>query len=265
MKKATLYTLSLVCTLLILSCKKDQVTINQQPEDSGQLLTKVIKTTNLSNDVSYDEVIKYQYDETGNLVSEGNKTYVRDELQRIVRIFNSNTAEGRPDTRVYYSETNPFEVSHTFSPLDAIGATDSVVYVHDKGRLIKTMSYIHRFATATCPEAMTLEKYTRFSYDDQGNLAKANFYSIDPTAGDTVRCGQFYFRDYAKTANPLFTSDEVRTTEVGYNGLMNSSKNNFYHIGHYTKDFEYRTDGRPRSCMVRYDGNPVFKLTFVYD
>ena len=145
MKKATLYTLRLVCLVFVVSCKKDQVATNQQPETIDQSLTKVIKTIYLGSEVSTEDVINYQYDETGNIISEGNKTYVRDELQRIVRIFNSNTSEGRPDTKVYYSETNPSEISYTFSPLDAIGATDSVIYLHTNGRLAKTMSYIHHW------------------------------------------------------------------------------------------------------------------------
>jgi hypothetical protein len=263
MKKATLYTLSIMG--LIVSCRKDKVAVNQQPENSDQLLTKVVRTIYLGTEVSSEDVINYQYNGAGNIISEGNKTYVRDDMRRIIRILNSNTAEGRPDTKVYYSENNPKEVSYTFSPLDAIGATDSVVYVHTNGRLTKTMSYIHSFGTATCPERTFLDKYNTFKYDDEGNLVKVNFYSIDPKSGDATHCGQFFFRDYYKTANPLYTSDEVRTIEVGYNGLINSSKNNFFSIGGYTKEYAYRADGRPRSCVVTFEGNPVFKLTFVYE
>jgi hypothetical protein len=248
------------------SCNKDKaVTVNQQPENNDQLLTKVTRTIYLGAQVSSEDAINYQYNAAGNIISEGSKTYVRDDLQRIVRILNSNTAEGRPDTKVYYSETNPKEVSYTFSPLDEIGATDSVVYLHSNGRLTKTLSYIHSFANATSPEFTYLDKYNTFKYDDEGNLAKVNFYSIDPKSGDTVHCGQFFFKDYYKTANPLYTSDEVRTVEVGYNGLINSSKNNFFSIGGYTKDYEYRADGRPRTCIVQYNGSVVFKLNFEYN
>ena len=263
MKKATLYALSAICFGLMMSCKKDSVVSNQQPETSDQQLTKVIRTTNLSS-VSYDEVINYQYNEEGKIISEGKKTYVRDDLQRIVRIFNANTCDGRPDTRVYYSEADPSQVSYTFCQLDAIGATDSVVYVHTNGRLTKTMSYVHYFTTTAYPGKTSLEKYNVFKYDDQGNLSKANSYSIDPASGDTVRCGQYSFKDYYNTANPLYSEDEVRTIEVGYEGLINSSKNNFFSIGRYTKDYEYRADGRPRTCMVKYNGSLVFKLTFEY-
>jgi hypothetical protein len=265
MKKVTLYTLGIVCLALVMSCKKDKASATQQPETSDQSLTKVIKTIYLGSDVSSEQVIKYEYDEAGNIISEGSKTYIRDEQQRIVRILNSNTSEGRPETKVYYSDSSPTEISYTFSPLDAIGATDSVVYLHTNGRLTKTMSYIHHFATATCPDRTFLERYNTFKYDDQGNLSKANVYSIDIRSGDTIRCGQFYFKDYYKTANPLYTSDEVRANEVGYNGLINSSKNNFYSIGDYTKDYEYRADGRPHSCKVKHNGTLVFKLTFVYN
>ena len=265
MKRATLYTLSIMFVMLMTSCKKDKVAANQQPETGDQLLTRVIRTTILSSDVSLDQVIKYEYNEAGKLISEGNKTYVRDDQQRIVRIFNSNAAEGRPETMVYYSEVDPAQVSYTFSPLDAIGATDSVVYLHTNGRLTKTMSYIHYSATTTCSEHTSLEKYNTYRYDEQGNLSKANFYSIDPKTGDIIRCGQFYFKDYYKTANPLYTSDEIRTAEMEYNGLINSSKNNFFSVDRYTKDYEYRADGRPRSCMIKYNGTVVYKLTFEYD
>ncbi|HEV8506133.1 MAG TPA: hypothetical protein VGQ53_12055, partial [Chitinophagaceae bacterium] len=102
MKKATLYTLSIMG--LIVSCRKDKVAVNQQPENSDQLLTKVVRTIYLGTEVSSEDVINYQYDGAGNIISEGNKTYVRDDMRRIIRILNSNTAEGRPDTKVYYSE-----------------------------------------------------------------------------------------------------------------------------------------------------------------
>jgi hypothetical protein len=264
MKKASLYTVGITCLTLMMSCSKDKIESSQQPETSNQLLTKIIRTTFLG-DVSLDEVIKYEYDGAGKIISEGDKTYVRDDQQRIVRIYNSNICDGRPDTKVYYSEKDPGEISYTLCPLDAISATDSVVYVHDKGRLIKTMSYIHYFATTAYAEHTSLEKYNVLKYDDEGNLSKANFYSISPETGDTIRCGQFYFKDYYKTANPLYTSDEVRTIQVGYSGLINSSKNNFFSVGDYTKDYEYRADERPRSAEVKYDGNVVFKLTFVYN
>jgi len=236
-----------------------------EPETSNQLLTKVIKTIYLGSEVSSEAVINYQYNEAGKIISEGDKTYVRDEMQRIVRIFNSNNCDGRPDTKVYYSETDPTQVSYTFSPLDAIGATDSVVYVHTNGRLVKTISYIHYFATTTCPGHTSLERYNTFKYDEDGNLSKTYSYSIDSNTGDTSRCGQLYFKDYYKTVNPLYTNEEIRTTEIEYNGLINSSKNNFFSVAGYTKEYEYRADGRPRSCLVNYNGSIVFKLTFVYD
>ena len=264
MKKSSLYTLSIIWLGLMMSCKKEKVAAIQQPETSDQLLTKIVRTTFLG-EVSLDEVVKYEYDGTGKIISEGDKTYVRDDQQRIVRIYNSNICDGRPDTKVYYSEKDPGEITYTLCPLDAISAIDSVVYVHDKGRLIKTMSYIHYFVTTAYPEHTSLEKYTVFKYDDDGNLSKANFYSISPESGDTIRCGQFYFKDYYKTANPLYTNDEARTIQVGYSGLINSSKNNFFSVGDYTKNYEYRPDGRPRSAEVKYDGTLVYKLTFVYN
>jgi hypothetical protein len=263
MKKVTLYTLGAICLGLTMSCKKDSVVSHRQPETSDQVLTKISRTTYLGA-VSHDEVINYQYNEAGKIISEGEKTYVRDDLQRIVRILNSSICDGRPDTKVYYNDANPKEVSYTFCQLDAMGATDSVVYVHTSGRLTKTMSYIHHFAASAYPEKISLEKYNVFQYNNEGNLLKASFYSIDPASGDTVRCGQYFFKDYYNTANPLYSEDEVRRLEVGYEGLINSSKNNFFSIGRYTKEYEYRADGRPRTCMVRYNGNLIFKLTFDY-
>ncbi len=265
MKKATTYLLSTLFLGMIMSCKKDEIAVSQQPETSDQLLTKITRTTYLGSEVTFDEVIKYEYNEAGKIITEGKKNYVRDEQQRIVRIFNSNTCEGRPDTKVYYSDVNPSEIVYTFSPLDAIGATDSVVYVHAKGQLVKTMSYIHSFATATRPEHTSLEKYNTFEYDNEGNLSKVNSYSINYETGNTIHCGQLFFKDYYKTANPLYTSEEARTSEVGYEGLINSSKNNFYSVDRYTKEYEYRADGRPRTCMVKYNGSLVFKLSFVYE
>lgn len=272
MKKVSMYLLSTLFLGMMMSCKKDAITVSQSertpsehPESSDQLLTKIIRTTYLGSEVTFDEAIKYEYNEARKIITEGKKTYVRDEQQRIVRIFNSNNCDGRPDTKVYYSDVNPNEIVYTFSPLDAIGATDSVVYVHANGRLTKTMSYIHAFATATCPEHTSLERYNTFDYDDEGNLSKVNSYSINSETGNTIHCGQLYFKDYYKTANPLYTSEEIRTGEVGYEGIINSSKNNFYSIDRYTKDYEYRADGRPRTCLVKYNGSLVYKLSFNYE
>lgn len=264
MKRATLYTVGMIFLLVMMSCKKDKVAVIP-PETSDQLLTKVIKTIYLGSEVSSEQVINYRYNEAGKIIAEGYKSYVRDEMQRIVRIFNTNNCDGRPDTKVYYNEADPLQVSYTFSPLDAIGATDSVVYEHTNGQLTKTMSYIHYFATATNPDRTYLARYNTFKYDEQGNLSKTSSYSIDFNTGDTSRCGLFYFKDYYKTTNPVYTNEEIRTTEIEYNGLLNSSKNNFFSIDGYTKEYEYRTDGRPRSCMVSYNGSTAFKLTFVYE
>src|SRR5689334_20696842 len=106
MKKVILYSAGLMCLVFTMSCKKDQVPTIQEPETSNQLLTKVIKTIYLGSEVSSEAVINYQYNEAGKIISEGDKTYVRDEMQRIVRIFNSNNCDGRPDTKVYYSDTD---------------------------------------------------------------------------------------------------------------------------------------------------------------
>src|SRR5262245_40236692 len=116
MKKATLCTLIMLCVAFLISCKKDKVAAMEQPETADQQLTKVVKTIYLGSEVSSEQVIAYQYNEAGKIISEGAKTYVRDQMQRIVRIFNSNNCDGRPDTKVYYSDTDPGEVSYTFSP-----------------------------------------------------------------------------------------------------------------------------------------------------
>jgi len=261
MKKAVLFA---IVFIIMISCKKDNVikTDTKQTENSRQLLTKVVKTTNLSSDISYDDVINYEYNSAGKIITEGNKTYFRDDKQRIVRILDPGTGTNRDDINVYYSNPESNKIAYTLCILVGGEAIDSVVYLHDEyGRLIKTTSYFSYISGANSPGAV-LSHFTVFQYDEMGNIEKLNLYNVDN--GKVFRCGQYHFMNYDKMINPQYAADEVRAMEFSYDGIINASKNNLTGINGYTKSYEYRTDGRPRSCMVKQNGTPAFKLTFEY-
>lgn len=271
MRTAILYA---TCIALLFSCKKENV--SQQPEASNQQLAKVIKRTNLDANHSYDEVINYEYNDARKIISEGNKTYVRDSKQRIIQILDKSKATNRNDIEVHYSDIDPKLVSYTFCRISSGDpATDSIVYVHDtNGRLIKTMNYIHYFGGTyltdtilyylhTVPDTTFLYEYTLFQYDDNGNLKQLGTYSINLN-GKPVLCSIYRFNDYDQMTNPQYADDEIRSMQFSFDGVINASKNNFSNVGIYTKSYEYRTDGRPRSCEIKQNGTYAFKLTFEY-
>jgi len=241
-----------ICFVMMIACKKENV-VTEQTENSKQLLTKVIKTTNLSSDIFYNEVINYGYNNEGKIITEGNKTYFRDDKQRIIRILDPGTGTNRDDIKVYYTSPESDKIAYTLCTLVGGDARDSVVYLHDNyGRLIKMESYVSTF----------LSHYNVFAYDESGNIKQLDLYNIDN--GKAFHCGHYYFKGYDQTINPQHAVDEARSMEFSYQGVINASKNNFTSIDIYTKSYEYRADGRPRSCTVMQNGVTAFKLTFEY-
>lgn len=247
--------LSLLCFAVIISCKKQ----NAVPEVSGdQLLTKVTMTTGA---ISYS--INYGYNNAGKLIKEGNKTYYRDDKQRIARITDPGAATGRDDIQVYYGDPLTNKVSYTFCTRAGGDAADSLVYLHDSnGRLIKTMNYFSSFTENKTPDTTFLSHCDVFTYDADGNLIRVDDYNIDN--GNLYHCGQFNFINYSKSINPLYTDDEVRIMEFEMDALLNTSINNFTRIGDYSKSYELRPDGRPSSCTVHQAGASDFTLIFEY-
>jgi hypothetical protein len=263
-----------ICFLILVACKKNS-TETLKPETSDQLLTKVTKITQLNGDNPYTEVINYSYNDAGKLISEGDKTYLRDEQQRIVEVLDANTCTNRNQVFVYYKDGHSKEVVYTLANWSGpLHGYDSVVYVHDENsRPIKTMTYIHQAAgdyldtinyyQYSIPDTTYLGKYTDFKYDGNGNIIRITFYSVDPK-GNIVVCGEYVFEGYGRSVNPQYSDDEVRIADYSFYGTMNTSKNNFTAIGNLSKLYEYRTDGRPRTCAVSQNGVKAFTLRFEY-
>jgi hypothetical protein len=260
------YILPILAFSTLFSCKKEHT--NAPPlESSQQLLTKVVKTADYGGGTF---TIDYAYNNAGKLIKEGYKTYERDDQQRIVRMLNFSSAN--PDIQVHYSSKNPNQVDYTFCRMTASNATDSVAYLHDaNGRLIKTMRYHTYFSDRDVPAIPFLGEYKILSYDANGNLIQANVYERDYEGKETP-AGDYFFLNYDKGINPLCTGDEVRLTDFSCGslfhfmyGILNSSTNNFTTTNYgYSKFFEYRTDGKPKSCLVQQNGKNVFKLIYEY-
>ena len=250
--------------MTLLSSKKEAAIV--QPLETGsQRLVSVTRTTTLSGNVSYSEAINYEYNNAGKIIAEGNKKYLRDDKQRIVQIADLSAGTNNGGTRVYYSDADENKITYTLCASGDDGR-DSVVYLHDSnGRLVKTMDYFSYVSSKYSPDTTFLSRYSVFKYDGNGNIVQVDLFSIDYVNQGVAHCGQDVYSSYDKTINPLYTADEVRTAEHAYYGVINTSINNYACIGPYTKSYEYRTDGRPRSCLVKQNGVEAFKLTFKYN
>jgi len=212
--------------------------------------------------LSYD-LATYKYNREGRIIEEGSNTYVRDEKQRIVRILQPGTLSGSGVIQVYYTSPESTRIAYTLCTLTDGTSRDSVVYVHDNaGRLEKKLSYFSYLSTDNIPVGPFLSQYDVFTYDESGNLAQLDLYSI--TQGITYHCGQYRFAGYDNNNNPQYTDDEVRVVQLYCDGLINASKNNFTKFQSFTKTYSIRADGRPRSCAV-ISPTQNFTLTFVYE
>lgn len=248
----------LVVLATFISCKKEQTTI--QAETSDQQLVKITKTSAYGGGVIS---INYSYNSAGKLIAEGIKTYERDDQQRITRILEPNTMTNRTDTHVYYKDPTSNEVAYTFCTLkDNIG-TDSVVYIHNqKGELIKTISYFRDLINGKIFDAPVMSEYILFTHDDAGNLMQWDDYKVQ--LGYENHCGSFSFNYYDKKINPLYTGDEVRASDIIWGGMLNNSANNCTNAGIASKVYEYRADGRPRSCISHGGEADEYELRFEY-
>ena len=253
MDKAFLF---ILCSAMLFSCKKEKK--SQELESNSQLLRKVIFS---SEGLSY-EVVAYQYNNEGKIIAEGDKTYIRDSQQRIVEILDPGTPTNRKDIKVYYRFQDKNKVDYTICNM-ADGVKDSVRYVRDNlERIEKTISYVSYSSSSLSPDTTLLSHYDVYAYSQEGNLIRIDLYNINQ--GQVVLCGRYIFSGYDKMINPQFSDDEVRTIQYYLDGTMNASKNNFASGNGYFKTYEYRTDGRPRSCTVQKTGAYAFQLIFEY-
>lgn len=249
--------LSLFVLAAFASCKKEQiVSIAETPD---QLLVKITKTAELGGGVIS---IDYAYDNAGMLIKEGDKTYYRDDKERIVRIVEPGTSSNRTGIYVYYKDATSNEVAYTLCNLVDNPGTDSVVYLHDNdGKLVKTISYFHdKSGAVDSPDSFG--EYHVFSYDADGNLTHWDDYKIQ--VGFESHCGSYLFNRYDAGKNPLYSGDEVRAANITWGGMLNNSSNNCTATGNAARVYDYRKDGRPRSCIAKLNGVEDYKLVFEY-
>jgi len=244
--------------VLFISCKKNEV-VQTEVESSDQLLTKIVK--HAKGNV-YTEVVNYGYNDAKKIIAEGDKQYVRDNFQRIIKILDPTTHTNRKEISVYYQDASTGIVDHTIcnfqtsDPGISYRFRDSVSYIHDdNNRLIRMLSYISQNESA-----FFLSHYDIFTYNEKGNLTQFSKFNVNN--GIPVNCGTFAFSDYDDKKNPLYSEDEVRLIEMTWD-IVNISFNNFSAINNYSRNFLYRSDGRPRSCQVAGPGD-AFEITFYY-
>lgn len=245
-----------VSLVTCLSCNKKE---SPAPvENSNQLLMRILKTADFGGG-TYSLDLKYN--DAGKIIREDNTTYNRDAKQRIVSISSSGRPADSPYVYVYYKDETSTQVDYTFSKFSYSNSTDSAVYIHDKdGKLIKTMGYYQDLNDSKA--LPMLSHYMLLNYDDRGNLIQVDIYTINDNA--LYHCSAYYFDHYDAKINPLHTDDEVRISNVSWAGILNSSTNNCKSIGIYTKSFEYRADGRPKTCIIKQNGANSMKLIYEY-
>jgi hypothetical protein len=251
------------CAAILISCKKN-ADIPVQIENANQQLARIIKTTNLSSGPQI-QFLDFEYNSAGKIVAEGDKSYLRDEKQRIVEVRKKipNTSVTQA-CNVYYVSPESKKVAHTLYTFadtyySEVNTVDSIAYVHDaKGNLAKLMYYVYHFG-----ETPNLYLYEVFEYDDNGNMLALKRFSI--TNGAVRNCGAYIFSNYDTKVNPLYAADEVRMAEFNMEGVVNLSANNFMNYNNsYDKIYSYRADGRPASCSVLFKNTDAFTLTFEY-
>lgn len=259
MKKSTLF---LSCIILLIACQKQSAVSKEPAENSGQVLSAIIKKTLFNSNLAYNEKILFEYDASGKLIMEGEKHYYRDEQGRIAHISLPPNNTNRREISVHYTDANSNMVAFTFCHFkaagnrgeDSLSGYDSIVYVHDGGRLSKMLEYFS-------DNGINYTHYFtyNFTYDESGNIRETSKYKTDGSA-----CYIYSYDSYDDKINPLYSNDEVRMLETFWNA-GNISPNNLVK-GNYIADkvFDYRPDGRPRSCTVKENGVDVTSVTYQY-
>lgn len=253
--------------LLISSCRKSSTT--NEPESSDQLLTKIVKTYFFSGGLSYSETLSFDYDNTKKIIAEANNVYYRDNKGRIIKISKNSNSANRLDTYVYYANGNSGTVAYTRSDykvaggffdaagnyiVDSVTYHDSTVYVHENNKLTRIIGYFSDNGI----------NYFGYQPDKLGYDGKGNLKEWTRTLDNGVYCTQYYYYEYDYLINPFYSDDEVRRLEVFW-GTENISPNNLLRGNHTSgRHFEYRDDGRPRSCTVSENGKEVYKLAYYY-
>lgn len=250
----------LLAVIFVSACRKEKL---PPREDSSQQLKKIVKKTVFGSGVEYSETIAYEFDRDHRIITEGVKQYSRDQQGRITRIsYNTNVID------VHYKDPLSKEVAYTLFKFQAkptefstvsLNMTDSTVYEHTNGKV----SSIKLFSSSDI-SPVTLTAVYHFSYDAGDNLQKVVLLSVNNN--NFTVCGVRIFDQYDNKPNPLYSDDEVRLLNFGWE-VTNVSSNNFL-TGNSAirKSYQYRSDGRPSSCAVSdVNGNTNVLLTYHYE
>lgn len=260
-------TIIITCLItLTMACHKSEM---KEPETSDQVLTKIAKTSFIGG-ISYSETIGFEYDNAKRIIAEGDNHYERDDKGRIIKIVMPPNNSNRRDIYVYYADATSGMVAYTrcdfkvaggwmapdatYNFYDSIGGHDSSVYIHENGKVTTIQEYFSS-------NGITFNRSFAYTmkYDDKGNLKE-----MRRTGAAGNLCNLYYYYEYDYLENPLHSNDEVRIREQ-YWSTGNISANNLLRGNHISgKHFEYRTDGRPRTCNVYENGQEAYRLTYYY-
>jgi hypothetical protein len=262
MKKIVFIPVGFFLIVLLVSCKKGSQTSGNDTENSTQTLYKIVQTRFYASGPTSSETIDYEYDDAGKIIVEGAKHYYRDDKERIIKITMPPNSSNRRTIYVHYADASSKTVAYTICHFnappntgisnDSLPGHDSIVYQHENGRLIKMLEYFSGDGIS-----FAADFYHTLSYDEKGNLRQVS------RIGDN--CLIIYrYNVYDDRVNPQYSDDEVRILETFW-GMGNISPNNLISgnsVG--SNHFEYRADGRPRSCTVSENGRDDVKITYHY-
>lgn len=273
--------LKLIATLgfivLLIACHKSTQSPPPEVETAGQKLVKVLKTVMAGNGGGtvpiYKDSALYAYDAAGRVITEGPETYTRDEKGRIV-VINGPFYDDDPvgaTAHVYYADENSSQVAYKIVTygIEVNGqhftTYDSLVYVHEAGRLKQVTWY-----ESDNNGPIYIWNHQDYTWDDNGRIAEIRRSIIIPNQPErTSRI--FTFKSYDSALNAIPQGDEVRSDFVLW-GTDNICGNNIKTERYYAhgavfnvqKAYNYRPDGRPRSCWVTINDITAILYNYYY-
>ncbi|HRI19913.1 MAG TPA: hypothetical protein PLA68_03125 [Panacibacter sp.] len=250
----------LSCIVLLCNCRKDPLAPAAEAEDSQQKLVKIINTLIINDNLLSSDSINFAYDDAGKIIAEGKLRYYRDDKERVIRITQPLWGVDDYSSYVFYADEQSGKVAYVAYGASILGYTDSVAYFHDsQGRVNKIMDY-YFFDDR---DSFVLINYVLFDYDEKSNLKQITKYALD--YDNFILCYRNMYTEYDDQKNPLHSDDEVRLFEYFW-GFANVSANNVRFTAHnnYHEQYDYRADGRPRSCSITQNGKEQYRSNYYY-
>ena len=195
-----------VFSLILISCEKSELDGSSVIHDyrvQNVLYAKGSKLKQISNiyggETWYPQS-EYEYDnlgriskvahpmyENGKMIGDiGYETYIyntKNQLEKII-YYNSNLYAGFLNLQTYiYSYDNNGNKLKTLIEYPVINETDSILYFYEGNRLVRENKYSYGTFFDGDNNAYTgLSSYTKYEYDNQGNLVKeANYSRVNDT------------------------------------------------------------------------------------